>query len=188
MTAGLFSRGRYALLILALGASCGYSPSVKTGALRCGTGASCPEGFECAAQFCWKPNLFGVWSFVAPSTRHVVCGTDLNKTEDWTNRGEMFELVEGAVGLFGTHYYCDWELDLASDGTSTILQPGQSCSGADTSDPTMPVMYTWHGETFTLTTDDGRNGTLDASIPYDYTTLTGSGTCTMHFTGTMKKH
>jgi hypothetical protein len=49
-------------------------------------------------------------------------------------------------------------------------------------------MYTWHGQAFTLTTTNGRDGTLVADIPYDFVTATGSGTCTMHFTGTMRKN
>jgi hypothetical protein len=178
-----------ALLYVAVPAGCGYGPEPKSGALQCGPSASCPEGYGCADGYCWRPGarqLLGTWSFVSPSTRQIVCDGVPDAPEDWASTGESFDVVSGTTGVFGTHYYCDWELDLASNGSSTAIQPGQHCSAADMLDPT--IMYTWHGETFALSTSDGQTGTLDASLPYDYVTLTSSGSCTMHFTGTMNKN
>ena len=41
---------------------------------------------------------------------------------------------------------------------------------------------------FTLSTSNGTSGTLAADIPFDYVSTAGTGSCTMHFTGTMTKN
>ena len=186
MTVRALSRGTLlgALALLALAAGCGYSPSPKAGTLKCSADATCPEGYQCDQQYCWRPSLFGHWTFVAPSTRKIVCGATA-KTEDWSNMGEFFDIDAGGPGTFTTYYYCNWDLDLGADEHSTKVRPAQSCSGPDPTDAT--ITYTWHGEAFTLSSTDGKHGTLDASLPYDYVTLTGAGSCTMHFTGTVTK-
>jgi hypothetical protein len=41
---------------------------------------------------------------------------------------------------------------------------------------------------FTLSTTNGQSGTLAADLPFDYASTAGTGSCTMHFTGTMTKN
>ncbi len=48
-----------------------------------------------------------------------------------------------------TNFYCDWNLDVAGSGNATTIRPGGSCTKPDQNDPT--IMYTWTGETLTLT-------------------------------------
>jgi hypothetical protein len=175
-----------ALALLAL-AGCGYDPHPVSGALKCGADDTCPEGYECAEGACWRPNFYGTWTFITPSTRKIVCdGGTTTMTDDWGDIGEFFDITKAGSGGLRAYYYCDWDLNPSAGGNSTVIQPGQSCSGLDPTDST--ISYTWHGETFALSSSDGHKGTIAASLPYDYVTLTGSGSCTMNFTGTLTKN
>ncbi len=128
----------------------------------------------------------GTWSFAPPSTRMITCTDGYTENKEWSGMGEMFTMRANGTGL-ATHYYCDWNLDIATGGTSTTIRPNMTCSLVDNS-LTPPVTYTWHGMLFTLSTTNGSTGTLTADIPYDYSSTAGTGSCTMHFTGTMAKN
>ena len=67
----------------------------------------------------------------------------------------------------------------------TVIRPGGTCTKPDPNTPT--TSYTWHGESFTLTTTNGTSGMLEASLPYEYTSVLGNGSCTMKFTGPVTK-
>jgi hypothetical protein len=219
----LFARFTLAAAVAAGLAACGYSPNPQSGTLMCGPNASCPEGYSCRAQYCWRDSditgaggsaggpagtggrggsgggpggaggtggatsrtkFVGTWTFVAPAKRTRVC-PGVNESVDWS---DFFEVTNGTVGALAAFYYCDWHLDVNAAGTATSirLSPSQTCTKPDPDDPT--ITYTWVGESFTLTTTDGRTGTIDASLPYDYTTSAGSGHCTMRFTGPVTKN
>ena len=178
-----------------------YSPNPASGTLLCSTATkSCPEGYSCAdGRTCWKngdspdggngdggrslSNFIGTWTFVSPSSRVRVCTDGTNETMPWTD--DFFDVTAGGAAPLATFYYCDWNLDVNAAGTSTVIRSGATCSAPDQTDST--INYTWTGQTFTLTTTNGRSATLDASLPYTYTTSAGSGSCTMHFTGTLTK-
>jgi hypothetical protein len=106
----------------------------------------------------------------------------VNETMPWS---DFFDVDPGTVSALATFYYCDWNLDVNAAGTSTSIRTGSSCSAPDPNDAT--ITYTWTGQSFTLTTTDGRTGTIDASLPYTYVTPAGSGSCTMRFTGPVTK-
>jgi hypothetical protein len=99
----------------------------------------------------------------------------------------MFDVTRGPTTALATFYYCNWDLDLASGGTSTVIKPGAGCM-ATVNTVTPPVTYTWHGMLFTLSTTNGQTGTLVADLPFDSASTAGSVSCTMHFTGTMTKN
>ena len=115
----------------------------------------------------------------------ITCTDGYTENKEWSGMGEMFTVRANGTGL-ATHYYCDWNLDIAAGGTSTAIRPNMTCSLVDNS-LTPPVTYTWHGMLFTLSTTNGLTGTLAADIPYDYSSTAGTGSCTMHFTGPMTK-
>lgn len=203
-------------LPLALAVACGYSPNPANGELHCGSSNTCPEGYSCMSGRCWKDGaagstgtggsggstgrggttgtggssqvdrFIGTWSFVLPSTRMISCTDGYTENKEWSGLGETFTVMPGGGTPLKTHYYCDWDLNLASD-TSTLIKPGLICSATNT-DVTPPVTYTWHGMLFTLSTTNGATGTLVADIPYDYSSTAGSGSCMMHFTGSMTKN
>ena len=116
----------------------------------------------------------------------ISCTDGYTENKEWSGLGETFTVMPGGGTPLKTHYYCDWDLNLASD-TSTLIKPGLICSATNT-DVTPPVTYTWHGMLFTLSTTNGATGTLVADIPYDYSSTAGSGSCMMHFTGSMAKN
>ena len=192
-----------AALCLILAAACGYSPNPADGTLKCGSSNTCPDGYSCRSGSCWKKsggggsggggtgggssadNFIGTWSFAAPSRRMIGCTDGYTENVDWTGLGEMFEITAGGSAALATYYYCDWDLDIV--GTATVIKPAAACSATDDT-VTPPVTYTWHGMAFTLSTGNGTSGTLAADIPYDYVSTSGSGSCTMHFTGTMTKN
>ena len=188
--------------VLALVSTAGcYAPNPASGTLLCSTATkSCPEGYTCAdGRTCWKNGdspdgggggdggtlgrFIGTWTFVSPSNRVRVCTDGTNETMPWS---DFFDVTTGGAAALATFYYCDWNLDVNAAGTATVIRSGAGCSAPDPNDST--ISYTWSGQTFTLTTTNGRNATLDASLPYTYTTSAGSGSCTMHFTGTLTKN
>jgi len=204
-----------AALSLAFAAACGYSPNPEDGTLKCGSSNACPDGYSCRSGTCWKnggtgragtsgggssgtagttgnggsggnsiAKFVGLWTFVsAQSTRTREC-TDGTK-ETTTPWADYFDVAAGPVAALSTDYYCTWNLDVASNGNATTIRPGSMCTKPDPNIPT--TSYTWHGESFTLTTTNGVSGMLEASLPYDYTTALGSGSCTMKFTGPVTK-
>jgi hypothetical protein len=164
----------------------GQSPSGSGGAGgRGGSGGSGHGGTGGAggAAGGTLSRFIGTWTFVSPSTRTRVCTDGTNETIAWT--GDFFDVAAGVSAPLTAYYYCDWNLDVSTTGTSTVIRGGTSCSAPDPNVST--TNFTWTGQTFTLTTTNGRNATLDASLPYSYTTSAGSGSCTMHFTGTLTK-
>ena len=204
-----------ATLSMAVATACGYDPSPESGMLHCGPQNSCPDGYSCTSGRCWRDGgggstgtagtggrggsggtggsggsgsvakFVGRWTFGADSMRVRVC-TDGVTNETIKPWDDFFDVTIGGVSPLATIYYCPWNLDVNAAGTATTVRTGTSCSLPSADDPT--VRFTWRAESFTLTTTNGSTGTLDASIPYTYAgTTTGSGSCTMHFTGSMTK-
>ena len=130
--------------------------------------------------------FIGQWNFVAPAKRVRVC-PGVNETVNLpVDATDFITITAGSVSPLSAYYYCDWNVDLNAAGTATVIRPGQTCSDVDTSVP--PYTYTWRGESFTLTTSDGRSGTIEASIPYTYTSTAGTGSCTATFSGPVMKN
>jgi hypothetical protein len=130
----------------------------------------------------------GTWSFdAANSTRVRVCTDGTNETMH--PYADSFDITAGSgsasAAALVADFYCPWNLDLTMAGTTTAIRSGQSCSHPDPNDAT--INFTWHADGFTLMTTNGTSGTADLSVPYSYTTSTGSGSCTMHFTGPVTK-
>jgi len=187
--------GALAALVLAVGAAaaCGYDPNPESGALQCGPSNSCPDNYSCMSGRCFRNceggsgpavnKFIGHWVSDPTLAKRVrVCNDGTNETLAWD---DYLDIADGACGTLDTNYYCDWSMDVAAGGNATTIHPGAKCSQPDMNDPT--IMYTWHGETLTLTTTNGTSGTLEMSLPYEYVTATGSGSCMMHFTGPMTK-
>jgi hypothetical protein len=191
---------------LAVLAGCGYSPSPASGRLKCGPMATCPDGYWCDGVTCWQngqspgdggprdgggdaisanpaDKFVGTWTFGSTVTRAIACTDGSSST---MTVGDYFVIAAGTAVPLTADYYCLWTLDLTSTGTTTVIRSGTSCSKQD-STVTPPVTYTWHGQTFTVTTSDGHTGTFDAQLPYDYQSSAGTGSCTMHFTGPVTK-
>ncbi len=182
-----------ATLSLALAADCGYSPNFADDMLKCGPSNSCPDGYSCRSGLCRADaggnntnvaKFVGRWVFnAAASSRTRVCNDGTNETT--TPWDDYFDVVTGPVAALSADYYCNWNLDVNGGGTATAIRSGSMCTKPD---PNIPgTSYTWHGESFTLTTTNGTSGMLDASLPYEYTTALGNGSCTMHFTGPVTK-
>lgn len=181
-----------AALSLVLAVACGYGPTFADGTLKCGSSNACPDGYSCRSGTCSKnggssvdvTKFVGRWAFVAAQTTRTRECTDGTK-ETTTPWDDYFDVAAGSVAALSTEYYCTWNLDVNGGGTATAIRPGSMCSKPD---PTIPgTSYTWHGDSFTLTTTNGTSGMLEASLPYDYTTTLGSGSCTMKFTGPVTK-
>jgi hypothetical protein len=201
-----------AAMVLVL-AGCGYAPNPESGTLRCGPGASCPQGYSCADGLtCWKngqspgdgglpsdggpprdgaggdagaaDKFVGTWIFGATFTKVITCTDGSSSTTNLA--GDYVPVVAGTAAPLTADYFCLWNLDLVAAGTSTVIRSGTTCSKTD-STLSPPVTYTWHGQSFTLTTTDGHSGTLDAQLPYDYQSSASTGSCTEHFTGPVSK-
>jgi hypothetical protein len=127
-------------------------------------------------------NLIGHWVFVSPSRRVIACSDGFTEDIAWT---DYFDVERGGSADLRTFYYCDLDLNIGTTG-ATVLQPSGSCSAPDPSNAS--VTFTWTPSTFTLSTSDGVNGTLAASIPYVAATTTDSVMCTMNFTGVLTKN
>jgi hypothetical protein len=174
-------------LAFALAAACGYSPNPPSMKLICGPQMSCPDGYSCVSNTCWKQseaNLVGHWVFGAQSTQTTMCSDGSSSTMSLQGPDGFLDVVPAAPAAdVSATYYCDWKLDIA--GSSTVIQAAQSCSAADLSNP--GVTYTWHGETLAVTSSDGKQGTLAASFPYDYVSATATGTCHLHINADLTK-
>ena len=208
----LISRGVFGVVLsLIVATACGYDPMPENGMLKCGSGNSCPDNYSGTSWRCWRngaggsgnttggggrggagggggsasgDKFIGHWvSNPATAKRMRVCTDGTNETMAWD---DFLDIAKGTSTALTVNYYCDWNLDVATTGNATTIHPGSTCSHPDMTDPT--VTYTWSGETLTLTSSDGATGTIDMSLPYTYTTLTGSGSCTFHFTGPMTKN
>ncbi len=183
------SRALLAVALSTVAASgCGYDPNPPSGTLVCSAQGTCPEGYTCMGSTCWRPGeasaavrLIGRWTFVPPSRRLIRCTDGTGFDEAWS---DFVDVEEGGSTALRAFYYCDLDLNVSASG-STVLVPGPSCSADDTLDPT--IKYTWTPQTFTLSSADGSNATLDASIPYIKETPFGTFSCSMDFTGTLTK-
>ena len=174
------------VLVLAAAAGCGYSPNPPSMSLICGPQSSCPEGYGCVDNTCWKQgqaNLVGHWVFGAKSTQVVVCTDGSTQTDNLQGPEGFLDVMPGATSELKAFYYCPWNLDIV--GSATAIESGQSCSAPDAANP--GVTYTWRGQTLAVTTNDGKKGNLAASLPYDYVTLTGNGSCTLKIAAELTK-
>lgn len=186
-----------AALLLTTG--CSYAPDFASGTLKCSSDRTCPEGYGCVdtyasganspTQLCYKNQhvkFAGRWIFGAPTPQNLNCG-GVKMANDLS--GDYLDLIGDAAGKadLSADYYCVWSLNVSGD--QATLAPSAACT-KPAPDPTMMLKYTWHADRFTITTTDGRTGTLDASIPfnYEYTDATGgTGSCSMTITSTMTK-
>lgn len=137
-----------------------------------------------------KTKFIGQWNFVSPAKRVRNCPpTVVNESVNLpVDPSDYITIMAGSTSPLAAFYYCDWNLDLNATGTATTIRAGQSCTAVDNSQ-VPPVTFTWTGESFTLTTSDGRSGTIEASIPYTYTSTTaGTGACTATFSGPVIKN
>ena len=204
--------------VCAATAACSYAPNPESGTLMCGPASSCPENYSCVDQYCWRDGdmsgragsggsggggrggsggsggasankFIGRWNFVPPDAKRVRVCPGVNETVPLPVDADDYITIEaGTVSPLAAFYYCDWNLDLNAAGTATVIRPGQTCSAIDTSQ-VPPVTFTWTGESFTLTTSNGTSGTIQASIPYTYTSTTaGTGACTATFSGPVIKN
>jgi hypothetical protein len=184
-------RGLLATVALIAAAGCGYSPNVPSMKLICEPKTmACPDGYTCVSNTCWtnaeanaKTNLLGHWVFGASSQQVVACSDGSSNTMNLQGPDGFVDVTAGTTTVLASDYYCPWNLNVS--GASTVIQPNQSCSAPDMTNPT--VMYTWRGESFSLSSTDGKKGSLAASFPYGYTTATGNGTCTLHITADLTK-
>jgi len=186
-------------------AACSYAPNPESGTLMCGPASSCPESYHCMASYCYRDGeggrggsgagggggtsavakFIGQWNFVSPAKRVTVCAGVTETVNLPVDAADFITIDAGTVSPLEAFYYCPWNVDLNAAGTATVIRPGQTCSDVNTSIP--PYTFTWTGESFTLTTSDGRSGTIEASIPYSYTSTANAGSCTATFTGPVTK-
>ena len=210
--------GALTVMSLLIAVACGYDPNPESGALQCGSSNTCPQDYTCRSGRCWKDggggsggqggsggttgqggqggqggsagganvaNFVGTWVFNAASSKRTRVCTD-GTNEILMPWDDSFIVEAGAVAPLKIGYYCPvWNADV--NGTTTVIRPGQTCD-----DLTMlpGTKFTFHGESFTLTTANGTSGMLEASLPYDYDTGAGlsTGSCTMKFTGPVTKN
>jgi len=200
---------------LLIAAACGYSPNPESGTLQCGSSNTCPEGYSCQSGRCWKDggggsggttgsaggggttgtggsgggasvaNFIGTWVFNGAQSKRTRQCTD-GTNEIMMPWDDSFIVEAGVTTPLKIGYYCPvWNADV--NGTTTVIRAGQSCD-----DTTMlaGTKFTFHGESFNLTTTNGSTGTLEASLPYEYGPLVGAstGSCTMKFTGPVTKN
>lgn len=216
MRTGL-SRGMLGALValpLLTIAACGYSPNPESGALQCGSSNTCPENYTCRSGQCWRdgaggqggsagsagsagstgqggsgggPNIadfVGTWVFNGAASKRTRQCTD-GTNEVMMPWDDSFTVEAGGAAPLKIGYYCPvWNADV--NGTTTVIRPGQTC------DDTLMLpgtKFTFHGESFSLTTTNGTSGTLEASLPYEYGPTVGAstGSCTMKFTGPVTK-
>jgi hypothetical protein len=186
--------GTFLSTLLLLAAGCSYSPNPESGTLMCSVdGGLCPEGYGCTSGFCYKDGegpsnsrakFVGRWMFGSPTPQVITCADGGNMNNDLT--GDFIEVTNQGAAQLSTFYYCAWTLNLNAAGNATVIVPGTTCSAPE---PTVPQLsYTWRGEAFTVTTNDGNTATLNASLPYDKV-LAGAAAvpCTMTITSTMTK-
>jgi len=161
--------------------------------LICGPNSSCPEGYTCVAGTCWRPaeaevatRLAGRWVFGANAKQKVTCSDGSHDDTDLQGPDGFIDLTLGTSSPLFSYYFCPWKLDVS--GSSTAIETGQSCSAPDMVNPS--ITYTWHGDQLTLTSSDGKNGSLSASFPYDYViapATTIGGNCMMHINADLTK-
>lgn len=193
---------------LFIAAACGYSPNPESGTLQCGSSNTCPEGYSCRSGRCWKDggggsggstgtagtgggggssgvaNFIGTWVFQGASSKRVRQCTD-GTNETLMPWNDYITVEAGGTAQLGIGYYCLWNADV--NGTTTVIRPNQSC------DDTLMLpgtKFTYHGESFSLTTANGTSGTVEASLPYEYGPTVGpsTGSCTMKFSGPVTKN
>jgi hypothetical protein len=160
-----------------------------------GTGAAGATGVPCAGSCTIKINgtlanadppsttskFVGHWVFAAGSTELVSCVDGSNRTTD-LGAGTMPDFLDigDTNGTLDGNYFCDWSLKVGPAGNATLLNPvtGQMCSRNLTDAKTGVTKWTWHGTTFTFKTDDGKAGSLVATIGADYVDDTSKTGCT----------
>ena len=200
------------LALLAFAPACGYDPHPADGVQQCGSMNSCPDNYSCMSGRCWRngaagstgrggsggsggstggtgggsgvDKFIGSWAFDAANTTRVRTCTD-GTNETLHPYADGFDITAGSSAALVADFYCPWNLDVTAAGTTTAIRSGQMCSHPDPNDAT--ITFTWKGEAFTFMTTTGTTGTADISLPYNYTTSSGSGSCTMHFTGPVTK-
>ena len=118
---------------------------------------------------CWRPGearaatvrLIGRWTFVAPSRRVIVCTDGTGFDEAWT---DYVDRRRGRQRRAPRLLLLRPRPEHRRERLDRLWSQVRSCSADDTLDPT--IKYTWTPQTFTLSSADGSNATLAASIPY----------------------
>jgi hypothetical protein len=175
-----------------------YNPNPPSGSLICSAAGACPEGYLCAASdnTCRKPKVInpaaarfeGHWIFAASSKITTLC-SDSTTPSTVDIAADYVDVTAGDLGDLVGSYFCDWDLNVTSSGTSTTIPAGQSCPGTS-ADSKTNFVYT--GKTFAFTTADGSTGALNATISAAYTDVVGctancTGTCNIAVVGTLDK-
>ena len=196
-----------ATLSLALAAACGYDPNPESGTLKCGSSNTCPDGYSCRSGLCWKngaggssgtrrqrgrrrhgrqrgrDKFIGTWMFVAPSTRMIACTDGSPRTRTDPAGTTTFDVSRGAGDGARDLLLLQLGPGRRRGGTSTVIRPGASCTATDPpSRPRPPTPGTARRSRCRPPTARAARST--PSIPYDYASTAGTGSCTMHFTGT----
>jgi hypothetical protein len=170
---------------LLVGAGCHYAPDIAGGTLMCAADSSCPDGYGCVGDFCYRDDevkFIGSWIFGSPTPQIVNCGGVMMNQDLAGDYLDVGADVTGTADL-SAFYYCDWGVKVSGD--RLVLVPGGSCSAPDTVTP--DLSFTWHAQRFTITATSATTATLDASIPYEYNLAGATGSCTMTITSTMSK-
>jgi hypothetical protein len=124
----------------------------------------------------------GQWVFAAGSSVMVSCSD--GSSSNIALVGDTIPIVAGATADIIADYYCPWNLNVASNGTSTNIVPGQSCQVVSSTN----TLYTYFGDSFALSTSDGASATLNAKFSATYQDVGGAtGTCTLQTSGTLTK-
>jgi hypothetical protein len=136
---------------LAALAGCGYSPSIASGRLMCSPMGACPDGYWCDGLTCQKgqapgdggpprdgsgdaisvnpaDKFVGTWTFGSTVTRAIACTDGSSST---MIVGDYFVVAAGTSAPLTADYYCLWNLDLASTGTTTVIRSNTSCTKQD---------------------------------------------------------
>lgn len=184
-----------------------YNPEIVSGSLRCGSGSSCPADFSCRPDMtCWKngevpatapsgadtASFVGHWLFTKVATNATTC-TD-GSHDSRTLENDYVEVSKGGKGDLLANYYCDWDLNLATNGASGTLVPGGSCTttAPDTATGKVKTTYDWTASSFTFVKTGDRQAVLNAQVTANYTqvlncTTKCTGSCTVTIMGPLTR-
>jgi hypothetical protein len=143
----------------------------------------------------------GHWLFTKAATNAPTCSDGSHDSRTLEN--DYVEVTKGGKADLTGSYYCDWDLNIASNGSSATLVPGVSCStsATDTATGKTKATYNWTASTFTFAKTGDRAAVVNAQVSASYTQLltckpntpcvpctTGcTGTCTVTIMGPLTK-